>query len=116
MQIDNKYNITINQWDWGIPIIFEVSPENPNTSLIGDELRLTFENDVIDRRQKEIVSDEDTTISFALTKVEADNIYNGKLKGTLKIPYSLKRYKDNQYLDTLFDSNLIITRTVKWQE
>lgn len=113
---DNTFEIAINQWDWGIPVTFEIVPETQGTSFVGEELRLTFENNIISQRQKEVATDEDATISFALTKEEADNIFSGKLRGTLKIPYSLKRFKENQYLDTLFDSVLIITRTVKWQE
>ena len=114
MTIDDNFLITTDHYDYGIPVIFELAPENPEISLVGDEIRLVFESDVIERRHKLIETDDDTTLSFALTKEEADNIFNGELVERLLIPYSLKRYREGQYLDTLVNSNLKIVGTVKW--
>ena len=112
MRIDeNNFNITVGQWDWGVPIIFNLVPD-AGLSIIGETAVLTFDN-VIETRTEEINSD-DFDFPFALTKSEADALFPDAVVNPRKIPYSLKRYKDDQYLDTLFNANLIVTRTVKW--
>ena len=113
MTITDNYDIIVNQWDYGVPVIFEVVPDE-GVSLIGDVLVLAFENHIEDREKP--VTEDDNTISFALKDSEAESIYDGKIVNPYKIPYSLKRYKEGQYLDTLLNANVIVTRTVKWQE
>ena len=113
MTIEDNFVIVTDQWDYGTPVVFELVPDDPETSLIGDEIRLVFETEHIERRFRLIDSD-DYTLSFALKKEEADALFSEKVTSWQLIPYSLKRYKDRQYLETLINSQLKVKGTVKW--
>lgn len=108
---ESNFDITVCQYDWGVPIIFNLVPDT-GLSIIGETAVLTF-GGVIDDRVESIDSD-NFDFPFSLTEEEADSLFTSGVVNPHKIPYSLKRYKNGQYLDTLFDANLIITRTVKW--
>lgn len=113
MNIDAKFNITAYQWDWGTPVIFNLVPDQ-GLSIIGETVALTFESGIAEISA--LIDSDDFDFPFSLTKDEADNLFSNQVVNPQKIPYSMKRYKDGQYLETLFNANLIITRTVKLHE
>ena len=113
MKIDeHTFNIETYQYDWGVPIPF--TAKTSKGFAIGDEIKFVFGTDKIATRSYTVNSDE-FDFEFKLTEQEADDIYNGEITNKISFPYSIKRYHDGQYLDTLYDANIIFRRTVKWQ-
>ena len=112
MQINEQtYEITTSQYDYGVPIVFEAGEEQG--FQIGDKIIFVFDSDVI--ADKPFTVDEsDYTLSLSLEKEEADALFAYNIVGYDWIRYSAKRYRDGQFLETLVDSRLKITGTVKW--
>ena len=60
------------------------------------------------------VNTDDYTFNLFLTKEEADNLYKQKIGSFITIRYSVKRYVEERFLETLVDSKLVVQGTVKW--
>ena len=112
MQINEKnYEITTSQYDYGVPVVFEAG--EAQGFQIGDKIVFVFQNDVIEDRIY-TVSTSDYSFNFALEKAEADNLLATAVKNPVSVRYSVKRYVDDQFLETLVDSKLIVKNTLKW--
>lgn len=112
MQINEKtYEITTSQYDYGVPIVFEAGKEQG--FFIGDKIVFVFNTDKIEDKEFNVNTD-DYTFNLSLTKEEADNLYKQKIGSFITIRYSVKRYSEGEFLETLVDSKLIIQGTVKW--
>jgi hypothetical protein len=112
MQINEKtYEITTSQYDYGVPIVFEAGKEQGFS--IGDKIVFVFNTDKIEDKEFNVNTD-DYTFNLFLTKEEADNLYKQKIGSFITIRYSVKRYSEGEFLETLVDSKLIIQGTVKW--
>lgn len=112
MQINEKtYEITTSQYDYGVPIVFEAGKEQGFS--IGDKIVFVFNTDKIEDKEFNVNTD-DYTFNLSLTKEEADNLYKHKIGSFITIRYSVKRYSEGEFLETLVDSKLIIQGTVKW--
>lgn len=109
---ENTYEITTSHWDYGVPIIFEAGAEQGFS--IGDKIVFVFDNQYINDKIFE-VNNNDYTFELTLKKEEADNLYMNKLTSSTIIKYSAKRYRENQFLETLVDSTLKIEGTVRWK-
>ena len=114
VNIDTMLDFTVYQYDFGVPVVFELIPEE-GVSLIGDTVVLCFGTDKIDDKTVPINTD-DYNIEFALTKEEADSLFTNDIRFDMPIPYSLKRLKGDQYLSTICDGIMTVRRTVKWKE
>ena len=113
MKIDEStFNIETYQHDWGIPIMFEAKTDDGFS--IDDMVVFAFGDTRIADREY-IVNTEDFAFSFALTKEEADNIFLKEIYNPIQIPYSIKRYHDGEYLETLVNATISFKGTVKWQ-
>ena len=112
MKIDERtYKITTSQYDWGVPIVFEAGEEQGFS--IGNKIIFVFDTDMIEDKEFE-VSREDYSFNLTLEKEEAENLYKIKLKSPRTIHYSVKRYSEGNFLETLVDSLLIVEGTLKW--
>ena len=114
MQIDDKtYEITTSQYDYGVPVVFEAGTQQG--FQINDKIAFVFQTDII--ADKEFtVNTEDYSFSLALTKMEAESLLNHAVKNAVSVRYSDKRYVNNQFLETLVDSRLIIKPTLKLED
>ena len=113
MQInETTFDIYAYQYDWGVPVNFEAG-KNQGFS-IGDQIIFTFGVDTIADKIFD-VSVDDFTFALAFTKQEADSVSLDKFAGFKKIPYSAKRYRGGQFLETIVNANLIIGKTVRWE-
>ena len=115
MQIDEyTFNIETYQGDWGIPVPFTAKTEKG--FAIGDEIRL-----IIDLGGGRYITDSWTVdnpvtdFSFKLTEQQASDLFSGDIKNRVSFPYSIKRYRDGEYLDTIKDATFIVRGTVEWQ-
>ena len=109
---EQNLNITVCQRDFGVPIFFEIIPDE-GVSIVGETYVLVFDDKISDRT--EVAESEDFKMRFVISKEEADTMFSDDIVNPYKIPYSLKRYKNGEYLDTLVNANLIVTRTVQWK-
>lgn len=115
MQIDEyNFDITTYQYDYGIPIVFEARLEDGFS--MGDELIVAFNDERIEDREGNIIDSDDYSFDFALTKTEADSVFDYGVKNQMSIPYTVKRYQNGQFLETLVNANIIFRGTVKWEE
>ena len=113
MQIEEyTFNIETYQNDWGVPIIFEA--KTSKGFAIGDEIIIVFGTDKIATRSETVNSD-NFTFEFKLTEAEANAVYDGSITNRISFPYSIKRYHDGQYLDTIINASIAFRSTVKWQ-
>lgn len=111
MQInENTFDIYAYQYDWGVPVNFEAGKDQGFS--IGDQIIFTFGVDTIADKIF-YVSVDDFTFALAFTKEEADSVSLERFAGFKKIPYSAKRYRGGQFLETIVNANLIIGKTVK---
>lgn len=112
MQInETNYEITTSQYDYGVPIVFEAGEEQGFS--IGDKIVFVFNTDKIGDKIF-TVNASDYTFPLTITKQEADELYKSKIGSYLTIRYSVKRYIESRFLETLIDSRLIVQGTVKW--
>lgn len=109
---ENTYELTTFHYDYGVPIIFEAGTEQGFS--IGDKIIFVFDNQYINDKIFEVNND-NYTFELALEKEEADNLYMNKLTSSTIIKYSAKRYRENQFLETLVNSTLKIEGTVRWE-
>lgn len=115
MQIDEyNFDITTYQYDYGIPIVFEARLEDGFS--MGDELIVAFNDKRIKDREGNIIDSDNYSFDFALTKSEADSVFDYGVKNQMPIPYTVKRYRNGQFLETLVNANIIFRGTVKWEE
>ena len=113
MQInENTFDIYAYQYDWGVPVNFEAGKDQGFS--IGDQIVFTFGVDTIADKVFD-VSVDDFTFALAFTKQEADSVSLDKFAGFKKIPYSAKRYRGGQFVETIVNANLIIGKTVRWE-
>lgn len=85
--------------DYGIGIIFDI-----DNLVDGEKIIVAFDNYI---SQKEFTVDGDS-ISFSLALTESDILNIPEHNYTLTIPYSIKRYKENQHVDTLVSAYIKI--------
>lgn len=104
---ENNYEITTTQYDYGVPIMFEAGKDEGFN--IGDTIIFTFSSPAISTKYYQVNSD-DFSFGLALTKEEADSVFPNK-----HIYYSAKRYSEGNFLETLVDSRMTFTPTVKWK-
>lgn len=113
MQInENTFEIYAYQYDWGVPVNFEAGKDQGFS--IGDQIVFTFGVDTIADKVFDVNVD-DFSFALAFTKQEADSVSLDKFAGFKKIPYSAKRYRGGQFLETIVNANLIIGKTVRWE-
>ena len=113
MQInENTFDIYAYQYDWGVPVNFEAGKAQGFS--INDQIVFTFGVDTIADKIFDVSTD-DFTFALAFTKEEADSISLERFAGFKKIPYSAKRYRGGQFLETIVNANLIIGKTVRWE-
>lgn len=110
---ERTFEITTSQYDYGVPVIFEAGTQQG--FQINDTVIFTFDTDKIEDKIFTVDS-EDYTFGMSLTKEEADSLQLSKLSSSTLIKYSIKRYREEQFLETLVDSVLKIKATVKWEE
>ena len=104
------YEITMSQYDFGIPIIFEAGAEQGFS--INDEIVFLFDTPKLANKTYQ-VDKEDYSLPFYFTKAEANIIFDRSVKGFRHIKYSVKRYAKGQYLETIIDSTLHIENTLE---
>lgn len=115
MQInESNFNITTYQNDWGIPVIFEARTEDG--FALGDELAIIFNDSRIADRTGILITNDAFTFEFKLAEAEASGLFDGTIRNQLSIPYSVKRARDGQYLETLVNAYLIVKGTVLWRD
>ena len=113
MQInETTFDIYAYQYDWGVPVNFEAG-KNQGFS-IGDQIVFTFGVDTIEDKTF-VVNVDDFSFALAFTKEEADSVSLDKFAGFKKIPYSAKRYRGGQFLETIVNASLIVGKTVRWE-
>lgn len=108
MTIDERtYEMTTNQYDFGIPIIFEADVEKDFS--IGDTIIFAFDCEEIANKTFTItqdkVADNKFTFEVSLTQEEADSLYSKPIIGYTTIHYSIKRYREDIYLESLENEN-----------
>lgn len=114
---ESTYEIITNQYDYGVPVIFEVD----EGISIGDTLVLVFDTDVIPDKVVPIPS-EGHSFPFALTKEQAEALFDHPIHGDRHIAYSIKRYRGEEFLESLenkYDEtvfNLTVKSTLKYEK
>jgi hypothetical protein len=109
---DINYTITTNQYDYGVPIHFDAGVEEGFS--IGDRIVFCFDSEHIDDKTF-IVDKENFSFDMALKKSEADTVFSTLLQRQRYIPYSVKRYKHGEFLETIVNSKITFKNTVKWE-
>lgn len=114
----SSYEMTATQYDWGIPITFEVSSDQG--FHIGDKIIFVFNTDHIATRvftvDKELFS-----FDFALSKPEADSLFDCQIEKPRSINYSIKRLRDEDFLESLENVRgntifkLVIKETIRYE-
>lgn len=105
------YEITTSQYDYGVPIVFDAGKDEG--FQINDKIAFVFDTDAISDKTY-TVNAEDFSFNLEFSKAEADALFSTDVKNDRQIRYSAKRYKDDQFLETLVDSVLIVKGTVKF--
>lgn len=108
---DRTLEISVSQYDYGVPIIFEAGKEQGFS--IGDKIIFIFDSDKIEDKIFEVDA-ANYYFGLAFNKEEADTLFSNPIKSDKRVKYSAKRYKENEFLETLIDSKLIIKETLKW--
>lgn len=103
---EDTYEITVSQGDYGIPIVFEADEESG--FQIEDEIRMAFDTNALDESQFIFpVTEIPFRFNFVFTKEQAENLWKKEIskEGFINIPYSIKRYRNNQFLESLENEN-----------
>lgn len=105
---EETFDLEVSQWDYGVPVVFELDKDG---FLVGDKIVFVFD---IGTEKIEIpfdVNENKDPIELVLTKIQSEKIIN---KPT--IPYSIKHYRNNKFLDTLVDAKLKVRKTIRWTQ
>lgn len=111
---ENTYEISVNQYDYGIPIHFSCEDGFEN----GDKIIFAFSNENLNDKEY-TVNSSDFSFDFVLTKQEADGLFNSELRFDTYFDYSIKHKRGTAFLDSLKNDvgksvfRFVIQRTVK---
>ena len=122
MKINEKtYEITMSQFDYGIPIGFEADTEQ--YFAVGDTIVFCFKTEKIADKEFPIeqngIENGKFRFNLAFTKEEANALFQKPLPKYAVIPFSIKRFNGEEYLETLENTNgevvfkLVIMGTIK---
>lgn len=120
MTIDKKLNITVYQYDYGVPVIFDAKYQKG--WLNGDKVVFAIEG-IEDKEYtvqfSDSVPDEEKVYSFEFkfTEEEAAALFGGEIPVNAyhQIPFSIKQHRDGVLLDTIKNAILYVRGTVPWQ-
>lgn len=112
----NTYQITISQYDWGVPVVFEAG--TLQGFQISDEIVFCFDIDSLNDKPY-VVDNEKYSFEFKFEEEEANALYDHDIRGYTKIRYSIKRKRNGVFLESLENEkgdsvfDLIVKGTVR---
>lgn len=107
VQNKDRYDLVSYKNDYGIPVIFSAYVEDGFS--VGDKIEFVTEGNIIPRKEWEVVG-EAFEFELKFTEEEAEKL------SVSRYDYSFKQYRENQVLDTIMDGQIVIKRTVLWQD